>query len=204
MQLSLGFFASGRGSNVEAIVSAIKKRELKAEPKVIICNKPDAQVLELGQRERIPSYCLNTSNTANLEQEIVRVLKKHGVNLIVLAGYIKKIGLEIIEAFPDSILNIHPSLLPEYGGKNMYGMAVHEAVIGSGDDVSGATVHLVNKKYDDGRILSQGIVQVKEGDTAEALAERVLGIEHILYPLTLRYIQEGKICLSEPRKYRLL
>lgn len=196
MELHLGFLASRRGSNVEAILNEIETRELEASAKVIISNNPDAPVLDLGKNRNIPNYCLNEKNTKDLNEAILKTLGKYEVNLIILAGYMKRIEPNIIEAYPNRILNIHPSLLPKYGGKSRYGMRVHESVINSEDIESGATIHIVTEEYDRGRILAQYKVPRYKLDTPETLAKRVLKIEHVLYSQTLRDIQRNIISLD--------
>jgi phosphoribosylglycinamide formyltransferase-1 len=195
MKLHLGFLASHRGSNVRSILDEIESGRLEAYAKIIISNNPNAPVLDLGRDRGIPNCCLNEKNAGNIDDAILEALKSHGVNLLVLAGYMKKVRKKIIEAYPNLILNIHPSLLPKYGGEGMHGRRVHEAVINSDDMESGATVHIVTEEYDKGRTLSQYKVPRYERDTAETLAERVLRIEHVLYPQTLRDIQRGLISL---------
>lgn len=196
MDLHLGFLASHRGSNVRAILEAIERKELDAHPEVLICNNPDAPVLTLAEEKGIPCYCLNVKNSENLDEAIIETLKNHKVNLVLLAGYMKKLGQAVIDAYPNRILNIHPALLPKYGGEGMYGIRVHEAVINSKDEESGATAHIVNSEYDAGRILSQYKVPRYEKDTPETLAERVLGAEHVLYAQVLKDIQRGIISLD--------
>ena len=124
------------------------------------------------------------------------ILQKHRVDLVVLAGYMKKIGTKTLAAYAGRIINIHPALLPKHGGQGMYGMRVHEQVLASGDTETGATVHLVADDYDTGRILARQSVPVLEHDTAETLAERVLQIEHRLYVDTLSRIVNGEILLD--------
>ena len=196
MELRLGFLASHTGSNVHAILDRIADGSLPAHAQVIISNNENAPVLELGRERNIPSFCLNEHTTLDLEGAILETLRNYEVNLVVLAGYLKKLGGSVIDAYHDRVLNIHPSLLPRHGGKGMYGLRVHEAVIRSRDKESGATVHLVNEEYDQGRILAQYKVPVYERDTPQTLAERVLGIEHVLYSQTLRNIQQGIITLD--------
>jgi len=196
MELYLGFLASHRGSNVEAILNAIEKGDLEAYAKVVISNNSDAPVLKLAKERGMPAYCLNKSNTKNLDYAILDVLANYRVNLVVLAGYMKKVGEAVLTAYRNRILNIHPALLPKYGGKGMYGMNVHKAVINSTDKESGATVHIVTAGYDEGRILAQYKVPRYELDTPETLADRVLRIEHVLYSQVLRDIQKGIISLD--------
>jgi len=196
MELHLGFLASHRGSNIEVILNEIERGMLKASANVIISNNPNAPVLDIGKERDIPSYCLNQNNRKDSNKAILETLRKYEVNLLVLAGYMKKLGDKVIQAYPDRVLNIHPALLPKYGGKGMYGMYVHEAVIKSNDVESGATIHIVTTEYDKGRIISQYKIPRYEQDTPKTLAKRVLGIEHILYPQTLREIQGGIIDLN--------
>ncbi|MCX6749108.1 MAG: phosphoribosylglycinamide formyltransferase [Candidatus Pacearchaeota archaeon] len=194
MELRLGFLASHRGSNVGSILDEIKAGKLEACPKLIMSNNPSAPVLDLGKVRDIPTFCLNGAKSP--DKTILETLRKYGVNLVILAGYIKKLGPRVIEAYSNRILNIHPALLPKYGGKGMYGMRVHKEVINSEDLESGATIHIVTTEYDAGRILAQYKVPRYGRDTAETLAERVLRIEHVLYPQTLRDIQRGIINLD--------
>ncbi|MBI4151790.1 phosphoribosylglycinamide formyltransferase [Candidatus Woesearchaeota archaeon] len=196
MDLHLGFIASSRGSNVCAILDEIQRGWLDADAKVIISNNPLAPVLRVGRERNLPVVCASSKTSLDRDGVILEALKTYDVNLVVLAGYLKKVGPEIIENFPQRILNIHPSLLPKYSGEGMYGMHIHEAVIHSSDHESGATVHLVTEEYDCGRILAQYKVPRYERDSAETLAERVLRVEHVLYSQTLRDIQRGIIDLD--------
>lgn len=180
--MHLGFLSSHRGSNVRAIIDAIEKKELEARVNVLICNNPDAPVLSLAEEKGIPCYCLNAKNNENLDEAIIEAIKNHKVNLVLLAGYMKKLGQSVIDAYPNRILNIHPALLPKYGGERMYGIRVHEAVINSEDEESGAIVHIVNSEYDAGRILAQYRVPRYKKDTPETLAERVLGLSIFFTP----------------------
>lgn len=193
-KLKLGFLASGGGSNVQAIIDSIKSSKLYAEACVIISNNSNAGVFERAKKKNIPHYHIsNKTNPENTTKAIINALKKHDVNMVILAGYMKKIEPELIDAFDGKVLNIHPALLPKFGGKGMYGMNVHKAVLEAGEAFSGATVHLVNKKYDEGRILQQKKVPVLPDDTPESLAERVLQAEHFIYSDTLKKIESGEI-----------
>ena len=126
-------------------------------------------------------------------------MQRHEVEVICLAGYMKKLGAEVLTAYEGRILNIHPALLPKFGGQGMYGMRVHEAVLAAGERESGATVHLVDEEYDHGQILAQEKVPVKAGDTPETLQKRVLAVEHRLYAVTLARIAAGEIPIPLPR-----
>jgi len=193
MGLNLGFMASGRGSNIASILRFIERGELNANPRIIVTNNYRAPALELGRKNDIPSYYVPYSE--NSDQRILRLMQDHNVNMILLAGYLKKLRPELIANYANRILNIHPALLPKYGGKGMYGMRVHEAVIQAGETESGATIHLVDEKYDHGKILAQYKVPVYKRDTPESLAERVLRVEHILYPQILIDIEKERIII---------
>ena len=197
-KIKLGFLASGRGSNMLAIIDNCKAGNLDAEPAVVISNNAEAGALEYAREAGIPAFHLSThthNNSEKLDDEITNTLKSHGVDWIILAGYMKKIGPQLLEKFQGKIFNIHPSLLPKHGGQGMYGLHVHESVLASGDTETGVTIHLVEGEYDQGRILAQRSVSVEENDTPELLAARVLKVEHELYSDTLRDVIEGRISL---------
>lgn len=196
--LHLGFLASHSGSNFQAIVDAIKRGELDAVPCVVISNNSNAFVLQRAKNEGIPHYHISSKqypNEVELDQKILEKLLEHNVDTVALVGYMKKVGPRILANFRNRVLNIHPGLLPKFGGKGMYGIHVHEAVIKAGEKVSGCTVHLVDEIYDHGRILGQIEVPVFPDDTPEKLAERVLAEEHRLYPMVLQKIAKGEIVL---------
>jgi len=188
--MRLGFLASHNGSNVRAIVDEIKGGRLNARVGIVISNNENGGVLRFAEEAHVSHIYLET------ERVILEQLQKHGVSHVVLAGYVKMVGSEILNAYQNRILNIHPALIPKHCGKGMYGIRVHESVIKSGDDVSGATVHLVDEEYDHGRILGQLEVRVFPEDDAKSLSERVLAAEHVLYSQVLREIQEGRIDLD--------
>lgn len=193
-KIRLGFLASGRGSNMLAIIDNCKAGNLVAGPAVVISNNVDAGALEYAREAGIPAFHLSTqTNPENLDDVITDTLKSHSVDWLILAGYMKKIGSNLLEEFQGKIFNIHPSLLPKHGGKGMYGLHVHEAVLVSGDTETGVTIHLVDGEYDQGRVLAQRSVAVEEGDTPKLLAARVLKVEHELYSDTLRDVIEGRI-----------
>ena len=194
----LGFFASHGGSNMQAIIDACKKGRLDAEAKVVICNNRGAEALNRARRAGIPAYLLNGKTHPEpdaLDREIRRVLRKHEVDLVILAGYMRKLGPKTLAAFRNRVLNIHPALLPRYGGKGMYGIRVHEAVLRSGDSETGVTIHLCNENYDEGAILAQKSVPVLAHDNPELLAERVLELEHEIYVETISRIVRGELAL---------
>ncbi|MFB3091079.1 MAG: phosphoribosylglycinamide formyltransferase [Gammaproteobacteria bacterium] len=195
-KMKLGFLASGRGSNMLAIIDNCKAGKLNAEPVVVISNNADAGALEYARDAGIPAFHLSINTHADpsrLDDEITKTLKSHAVNWLILAGYMKKIGPRLLGEFRGKILNIHPSLLPRHGGQGMYGLRVHEAVLASGESETGVTIHMVDGEYDQGRILAQEKVSVEADDDPAILAARVLKVEHQLYSDTLRDIIEGRI-----------
>lgn len=197
--MKLGFLVSGRGSNMQAIIAACENGELAATPVVVISNNASARALNIARNHHIPAIHLSSAthpDPAELDQIITKTLQQYGVDLVILAGYMKKAGAKLLQAYHNRVLNIHPSLLPRYGGKGMYGKHVHEAVLRSGDTTTGVTVHLVNEHYDQGRILAQKSIPVLQDDTADSLARRVLEVEHELYVTVLRDIVIGEISLS--------
>ncbi len=196
--LRLGFLASHGGSNMQAIIDACKTGRLDAKPCVVISNNSDSMALQRARNEGIPHYHISSvTHPGSLEdEEILRVLKRHGVDTVILAGYMKILGPATLRAYRGRILNIHPALLPKFGGKGMYGKRVHEAVLAAGEKVTGVSIHIVDENYDTGPIINQCQVPVHEGDTVDSLAERVLKNEHVLYAETLQKIAEGKILLG--------
>jgi phosphoribosylglycinamide formyltransferase 1 len=198
MTLNLGFFASHRGSNMQAVIDAIKGGDLDAKARVMISNNSDSEALVRAKREDIPAYHLSTktcNDSDQLDREILSVLQKHEVQLVVLAGYMKQLGERTLEAFEGRVINIHPALLPKYGGAGMYGIHVHEAVIAASDRETGVTIHLVDREYDHGNIIAQCRVPVLAGDSAETLAGRVLEREHTFLVETLKRIIDREIKL---------
>ena len=198
-KMNLGFFASHNGSNMQAVIDACRAGRLAASPVVVISNNVDSGALERARNENIPYYHLSGRthpDREDLDREIVDVLLQHNVNLVILAGYMKKIGPVTLATFPGHVLNIHPGLLPDFGGQGMYGRRVHEAVLAAGAGTTGATVHVVDAIYDNGPILAQKKVRVKKTDTADTLARRVLALEHELYVETIDRIVRGEIKLT--------
>ncbi|MGH8569809.1 MAG: phosphoribosylglycinamide formyltransferase, partial [Gammaproteobacteria bacterium] len=177
----LGFLASHRGTNVQAVLDACKTGRLGARPAVVIGNHRDAEVLARARRAALPAYHLSAEthpDTETLDRTIRDTLIRHEVGLVVLAGYVKKLGPETLAHYAGRVINIHPARLPHFGGLGMYGMRVHEAVLASGATETGVTIHLVDGDYDRGAILAQCRVPVLAGDSPETLAARVLAREH--------------------------
>jgi phosphoribosylglycinamide formyltransferase-1 len=175
-ELRLALFASHNGSNIQEIINACKKKELHAIPCIIISNNSESKVLKRAKEERIPFRHLSSKthpDLNDLDTEILETLKKYNVNLIILAGYMKKLGPKVLKNYKSRILNIHPALLPKYGGKGMYGNYIHEAVLQAKEKETGVTIHIVDEDYDTGRIINQIKVPVFESDTVEILSKRV-------------------------------
>ncbi|OGT63476.1 MAG: phosphoribosylglycinamide formyltransferase [Gammaproteobacteria bacterium RIFCSPLOWO2_02_FULL_47_50] len=196
----LGFLVSGRGSNLQAIIQACKDKKLYAEPAVVISNNASAGALDIARSESIPAIHISRNTHPDIDQldrAITETLQQHQADLVILAGYMKKIGPVLLKAYRNRIINIHPSLLPKFGGQGMYGMRVHAAVLAAGERVTGATVHLVDYDYDSGPILGQRQVEVLAGDNPESLAIRVLAAEHALLVEVLQDIIKGKIILPD-------
>jgi len=184
---SLIIFASGRGSNAAAIIEYFKSNG-KARIDLIVSNKADAGVIEIAEREHIPFLIVDKKTIG--EVLLVEQIMDYKPSLIVLAGFLWKIPDSLVQAFPGKIINIHPALLPSYGGKGMYGHNVHNAVLNAKDAESGITIHYVNEVYDSGNIILQARCLVAEGDTADTLAQRIHKLEHFYFPRTIEYLLE--------------
>jgi len=197
--MNIAFFASHGGSNFQAIVEAIRNENIAAKPVLLISNNSDAYALERAKSLGVKPIHISSAqydSAAEFQSALLGVLDEHNIDLVVLAGYMRMIPKMMIEKYHNRILNIHPALLPKYGGKGMYGMNVHQAVHEAGDTESGATVHLVNEKYDEGKILKQGKVAISNDDTPEDIARKVLEVEHRIYAETIKEIVEGSIELD--------
>ena len=194
--MNIAVFASGRGSNFQSILNAIDAGILPAQVVVLISNKSDAGAMEIARAQNIPTQHLSQkmfSSEEALAKAMLDVLKKKQTEFIVLAGYLKKIPAQVIREYRNRIINIHPALLPLFGGDGMYGHRVHESVLASGKKVSGATVHLVDEEYDRGPIVMQKTVDIVPDETPDSLAAKVLKIEHEIFPLALKAFAEGRI-----------
>ena len=186
---SLIIFASGKGSNAQAIIDYFKENK-KARVSLIVSNKADAGVLDIARREHIPFLVVD--KTTFRETLLIEQLLEHEPSLIVLAGFLWKIPDALIHAFPNKIVNIHPALLPNYGGKGMYGHNVHNAVIAAAEKESGITIHYVNEVYDSGNIILQARCKVHEGDTTDTLAGRIHQLEHFYFPRAIEYLLDNQ------------
>ncbi len=194
----LGILVSGRGSNMIAIIEACEQGRLSATVELVISNNKDSMALSLAQEKNIKTAHLSSSiypDADALDSAMCDALTESKVDLVLLAGFMKKIGPKMLAQYKGRIINIHPSLLPKHGGQGMFGINVHCAVIDSGDQESGVTIHLVDGEYDEGAILAQRAVAVDLEDSAESLAARVLQVEHVLFAETIQKIIDGSIIL---------
>jgi len=190
-------FASGRGSNLASILERIDDGSLRnAEVRLVFSNNADAGALALAGRRGIRTVHVSSATHPDpraLAAAVLAALEEERIELIVLAGYMRKLPPEVVRRFPGRILNIHPALLPRHGGQGMYGIRVHEAVLRSGESETGATVHFVDEDYDHGPVARQVRVPVLPGDTPQGLAERVLEAEHDLYWRVVDDLANGRL-----------
>ena len=194
--LNIAVFGSGAGSNFMAILTAIQQGNLPAaRVSLVLSNNSGAGILGIARANALPAIHLSRKqfpDERSFADTVISTLRDHGANFIALAGYMKHVPPEVVAAYRNRIVNIHPALLPRFGGAGMYGMRVHEAVLASGATMSGATVHYVDEEYDSGTVVLQQTVPVLPGDTPGSLAARVLAAEHQLYPAAI-----GRIARSE-------
>lgn len=194
MKKNIVVAASGSGSNFKALIDAVQNGTLNASISGLIASREDIGAATFARQAGIPVYVLKstTGETAPLlGTQLLEVLQRFEADLFVLAGFLRKIPDEVVEAYRDRILNIHPSLLPRYGGKGYFGIRVHQAVLNAGETKSGCTIHLVNEAYDEGRVLAQKVVEVLPADEPADLAARVLREEHKLYAPTIQQYLES-------------
>lgn len=180
MDKNIAIFASGEGTNAQCIIDYFKNSS-SIKIAVIISNKENANVLNRAKKEGIPTLTVNKTNFYE-NNLTIQQLNNYKIDLIVLAGFLWIIPESLIKTFPNKIINIHPALLPKYGGTGMYGMNVHKAVIEAKEKESGISIHYVNEKYDEGKIISQHTCVVNENDTPESLAKKIHQLEYEFYP----------------------
>jgi len=181
--IHIAIFASGAGSNARKIIEYFENKGLRIKVSLIVCNVPNAGVLEIAKEKGIPSLIINkTDFTAT---GYVESLQNADINFIVLAGFLWKVPEVLVRAYPKAIINIHPALLPKYGGKGMYGARVHEAVITAGEKQSGITIHWVNENYDEGAIIFQAKCSIDASDSADSLANKIHTLEHAHFAPTI-------------------
>lgn len=197
--MNLAVFASGKGSNCRVIQEHIKAGTLSARIAIIVCNVADAAVLDFARHNAIPHRHLAREQFPTPEEfhdAILYELSHAKVDMIVLAGYMKKVGKPILQRFPNRVLNIHPALLPSFGGKGMYGHHVHRAVLDYGAKISGITIHLVDEAYDHGPVVMQKTVEISEGETEESLADKIQALEHRYYVEAIRWFADDRVRIN--------
>ncbi len=186
----LVIFASGGGTTLQAIIHAIQNKELDCNIDLVISNSPNAYALERAKKAGIETYVIQNKKQSDIDSELQNLLNHYAIDLIVLAGYLKKIGPKLVDKY--TIINTHPSLIPKFCGKGMYGMKVHEAVVEAHEKISGATVHYVNNNYDEGNIISQTTIDVLPNDTPDDVAEKVKAAEKIQLIQVLQNLSKKK------------
>ena len=197
MTARIAVLASGSGTNLQAILDyfAASREERAGDVVLVASNRSDAGALERARRAGVAAAVLG-SGPSDVGCELDNLLRKHRVDFVALAGFLRLLSKDTIAEFPSRIVNIHPALLPSFGGPGMYGERVHRAVLQSGAGVSGATVHYVDEEYDNGAILAQWPVPVLADDTVQSLASRVLKVEHVLYPRVIDAVASGRWTFS--------
>lgn len=201
-EMRVAVFASGGGTDFQALADASESAQLGWKVCLLITNNPEAGAVERARKMGIPFAVLNSRDFAKREEFVKVMLDKldeYSVNFIALAGYLKKIPTEVIRKYKGRIVNIHPALLPMFGGKGFYGKFVHQAVLDAGCKVSGVTVHFVDEEYDKGLIIAQRCVPVENDDDADALGARVLKTEHKLYPEVMTKFAQGYVKIENGR-----
>ena len=191
---------SGSGTNLQAILDAEHAGKLGATVRLVLSNKPDAFALERARNASVRAEHVSTATEGSVDavgRKMLTLFAEEKIDLVVLAGYLKLLPSEVVRAYRRRIINIHPALLPKFGGKGMYGLNVHRAVLEAGEKVSGASIHFVDEIYDHGAVVAQRTVPVEDGDTPERLQARVLTIEHQLLPETIARLAAGEIPLGQ-------
>ena len=199
--LRIGVLASGAGTTLQAVVDAIEAGKLPAAIAVVISNNSQSGALARAARHSLPTVHLSSvthGSSRDLDAAIRDALRAHDTNLVLLAGYMKKLGPATLAAFPGRVLNTHPALLPKHGGKGLYGSRVHAAVLASREKVTGVSVHLVDRDYDTGRVLAQREVRVEPGDGVDSLTARVQAAERDFLVDVLRRVASGALALESP------
>lgn len=177
----IAIFASGAGSNAEKIIMHLKNHAT-IQVALVVCNKPGAGVLSIAESHQIPTLLIEKERFFRGDAYVALLREQYRIQFIVLAGFLWKVPEALIAAYPQKIINIHPALLPKYGGKGMYGMHVHQAVIAAGEKESGITIHFVNEHFDEGEPIFQASCPVETGDTPDILAQKVHALEHRYFP----------------------
>jgi len=206
-KVKLGVLASGGGTNLQSIIDHCEAGKIDAEVAVVISNRRRAMALERAKKHGIPAVWIDRRtfpSDVEFNRAILDQLAAHEVELVCLAGYLRILSPEFIRAYQGRIMNIHPALLPSFGGEGMHGEHVHQAVLEAGCKVSGCTVHFVNEGIDTGPIIVQKAVPVEEGDTPATLAARILPFEHQAFPEAIQLYAEGRLEIVDGRRVRIL
>jgi phosphoribosylglycinamide formyltransferase-1 len=191
--IQIAIFASGNGTNAENIISYLKTiSNIQISISLIVTDKENAGIHNVAFKNNIPIFVIPKYDI-NIGEEILRNLQSHQIDFIVLAGYLKKVPINILQAYERNVINIHPALLPKYGGKGMYGKHVHEAVISNKETESGITIHYVDEIYDNGEIILQEKCSISENDNAESLAEKIHQLEYTYYPEVIANLLKTKM-----------
>jgi phosphoribosylglycinamide formyltransferase-1 len=194
-RIHIAILGSGKGSNAHAIINAAKTNDVAYEVSVIITTRPDSGIAEVGRGQGIPVEVLSADTAENGDQ-ITRIADDYSIELLVLSGFMRMLPTSVIQHLHGQVINIHPALLPAYGGKGMYGRKVHQAVLNAGETVTGVTIHWVTEEYDAGAIIVQETIDILGLRTAEEIEGRVKSVEHSLYP---RVINEMALRLEESK-----
>ncbi|MCK5833432.1 phosphoribosylglycinamide formyltransferase [bacterium] len=193
-KMRLAVFVSGSGSNLQAIIDSVRDGDLDIDIGLVLSNNANAFGIQRAKDAGIPTLLINSKDFASRDEFVeafLSSLAEYGINFIALAGYLRKIPSELIERYKGRIVNIHPGPLPEFGGKGMFGIHVHEAVLNSSRKTTEVTVHFVTEGYDEGAIIAKCEVPIYKDDTPEILQQRALKVEHELYPQALKKFIEG-------------
>ncbi len=196
--MNLAVFVSGRGSNLQSILESRELTDL-IEIKAVISDKIECGAFEIAREYSVPTFSLGEKDGLLSYKDLSNFLSQLKIDLIVLAGFLKLIPEDVVKDFKGRIINIHPALLPSFGGKGMYGIKVHRAVYNSSAKVSGASVHFVDESYDTGTIIAQKCVKIEDVKSPEEIAERVLEIEHLILPEVIKMIAENKVHIINNR-----
>lgn len=197
--MNIAVFASHGGSDLQAIIDGCKQDKLNAKVALVISNNGDSMALERAKNENIPAYHMSAKKYGSedvLADELLKVLFEYNIDMIFLAGYMRMLHVSILTKYNNRVFNIHPAMLPKFGGRGMYGMNVHTAVIDAKETETGVTIHRVNAEYDSGDIVAQTKVAVSPNDTPDSLATRVLEREHTFLVEVISKIIDGEIALG--------
>jgi phosphoribosylglycinamide formyltransferase-1 len=194
--MRIGFVATNNGSAMRTIVAAIEAGALAATATAVVSNRRQSSALTFAEQHQIPAFCIPTlPDEKAADERLCQVMSTANAQIIVLSGYLRRLGPKTLRTFHNRILNTHPALLPKFGGKGMYGRRVHEAVLAAREQITGATIHLVDAEYDHGRVLAQREVAVDAADDPDSLGRKVIEAEGALFVEVLRRVADGTLNL---------